>query len=102
MSRWRPIARVSDVPEGRGLAVEVNGKRIALFNIDGNFKAIEATCSQHGAPLEKGVLVEGSLRCPWHGTGFDVARGVCSAFPSAPSTMTYEVRVDGDEVVLEL
>jgi nitrite reductase/ring-hydroxylating ferredoxin subunit len=79
MARFRRVASVNDVPEGQGIAVEVEGKRIALFNIDGEFFAIEATCAQHHAPLEKGVIQAQSLHCPWHGVAFDVAKGICSA-----------------------
>ena len=102
MATFRPVARVADVPEGRGIAVDVEGKRIALFNVDGEFKALGATCSQHGAPLVRGVLHEGSLQCPWHGVSFDVERGICAAFPTASSAMTYKVRVEGDTILVEV
>ena len=102
MARWRQVARVSDVPEGRGIALEVEGRRLALFNIDGEFFAIEATCAQHSAPLEKGVIHGERLHCPWHGVAFDVKRGICSAFPAEMSAATYEVKVDGADILLAI
>ena len=102
VTRFRKVARVDDVPEGRGIAVEVEGKRIALFNMEGEFFAIEATCAQHRAPLEKGVIQERSLHCPWHGVAFDVQRGICSAFPTASSAATYQVKVEGADILLAI
>lgn len=102
MAQFRKVARVTDVPEGQGIAVEVEGKRIALFNIDGEFFAVEATCAQHRAPLEKGVIQERSLHCPWHGVAFDVQRGICSAFPTESSAAPYEVKVEGADILLAI
>lgn len=102
VARFRKVARVDQVPEGQGIAVEVEGKRIALFNMDGEFFATEATCAQHRAPLEKGVIQERSLHCPWHGVAFDVRRGICSAFPTESSAAPYEVKVEGDDILLAI
>ena len=100
MTRFTKVAKVTSVPEGRGIALEIGGKRIALFNFEGEFMAIEATCAQHRAPLERGVIHEGRLHCPWHGVVFDVAKGVCSAFPTEPSAARYEVKIEGDDILL--
>ena len=102
MPSFRKVASVNEVPEGRGIAVEVRGKWIALFNIEGEFFAVEATCVQHRAPLEKGIIVENRLHCPWHGVEFDLTRGICAAFPGASSAATYEVKVDGADILLAI
>lgn len=102
MAEFKKVARVDDVPEGRGLALEIQGKRIALFNIEGELFAVEATCAQHRAPLERGVIDEGGLRCPWHGVAFDVTKGICAAFPGETSAATYQVRVDGADILLAI
>lgn len=98
MSRAVRVARVLDIPEGGGISVEVEGRAIAVFNVDGELRAVAATCVQHGAPLAKGVIAEGQLRCPWHGAAFDVDTGVCSAFPAGPGALTYPVRIEAGEV----
>jgi nitrite reductase/ring-hydroxylating ferredoxin subunit len=102
MARFRKVASVNDVPEGRGIAVEIEGKRLALFNVEGEFFAIEATCAQHRAPLEKGVIHGESLHCPWHGVAFDVKKGICSAFPAESSAATYEVKVENADILLAI
>jgi len=102
MTQFRKVARVRDVPEGQGIALEVEGKRIALFNIEGELFALEAICAQHHAPLERGAISEGHLQCPWHGVAFDVTRGVCAAFPGVTSAVTYEVRVEGPDILVAI
>ncbi len=100
VATFRRAASVRDVPEGQGIAVEIEGKRIALFNVEGEFRAIGAVCGLHRAPLERGVIHEGALQCPWHGVPFDVDRGICSAFPTAPSAITYPVKIEGDDLLV--
>ncbi len=102
MTVFRKVATVDQVPEGRGIALEIEGRRLAIFNIEGNFHAVEAACAQHRAPLERGVIYEGTLHCPWHGVAFDVDRGICSAFPNEISTTTYEVRLEGNDILLRI
>lgn len=102
MARWRKVGSVHDIPEGQGIGVEVEGKRVAIFNIEGEFFAIEATCAQHGAPLEKGVVHGERLHCPWHGAVFDVRAGICSAFPAEVAAAAYEVKVQGTDILLAL
>jgi nitrite reductase/ring-hydroxylating ferredoxin subunit len=102
MAKFMKVAHVDDIPEGQGVAVEVEGKRIALFNIDGELFAVEATCAQHRAPLEKGIIHARGLQCPWHGVAFDVARGICAAFPAEISASTYQVKVEGADILVAI
>ncbi len=102
MAVFKRVASLEDVPEGRGIALEIGKKRIVLFNIEGELLAVQASCAQHGAPLERGVIHEGNLQCPWHGVAFDVRRGICAAFPNETSATTYDVRVEGDDILLAM
>jgi nitrite reductase/ring-hydroxylating ferredoxin subunit len=61
MTRFTKVEKVRSVRRA-GIALEIGGKRIALFNFEGEFMAIEATCAQHRGPLERGVIDEGRLR----------------------------------------
>ena len=102
MATFTKVASLDDVPEGQGIGLEIGRKRIVLFNIEGELLAVEATCAQHGAPLERGVIQEGNLQCPWHGVAFDVRRGICAAFPGAPSATTYQLRVEGTDILIAI
>jgi len=84
--------RTSDVPSGSALLVG----DAAVFNVDGNFCAIQARCTHRGGPLNKGRL-EGSLvTCPWHGSQFDVCSGAVRRGPATEPVGVYRVTVEGD------
>ena len=89
---YKAVARVEDVPEGSGKVVQVGQQKILIFNIEGDFHALDSFCAHRGAPLVKGVVIEGQLLCPWHGSTFDVIKGVCPAAPEE-SVRTYPVEV---------
>lgn len=70
------VGRVEDVPPGRGATVELlNGTELALYNINGEFHAIENFCPHKGAPLADGQLCGHIVACDWHGWRFDVRTG---------------------------
>ena len=102
MTTFTKVASLDDVPEGQGIGLEIGTKRIVLFNIEGELLAVDATCAKHGAPLGRGLLHEGNLQCPWHGVAFDARRGICAAFPGEPSATTYQVRIEGTDILLAI
>ena len=55
---------------------EINGQKILLANHKGELYAVGNKCSHYGAPLEKGSLCNGRVRCPWHGACFNLKTGV--------------------------
>ena len=56
-------------------AFDIEGGKVLLVNQKGKLSAIGSKCSHYGAPLEKGALCNGRVRCPWHGACFDVVSG---------------------------
>jgi nitrite reductase/ring-hydroxylating ferredoxin subunit len=72
------VGRVEDVPPGRGATVELTGgKELALYNVNGEFHAIENFCPHKGAPLADGRLCGHTIECDLHGWRFDVRTGRC-------------------------
>ncbi|MHC4065190.1 MAG: Rieske (2Fe-2S) protein [Planctomycetota bacterium] len=96
------VADAKDVPVGGCLPVEVAGRKLALFNVDGDYYAIDDTCPHEGGPLSAGDLDSDVATCPWHGAEFDVTTGEALS-PPAPSGVTrYKVRVEGGEIAIDL
>lgn len=91
------VASTADVKPGQAVVVEVNGKTLAVFNIDGAFHAIDNTCVHRGGPLGEGDIHGKVVACPWHGWQFDVTTGECVKNPSA-KVEVYQVKVEGDDV----
>ena len=75
MSRWIPVANVADCPPGSCLELAVAGRVVAIFNVAGDFHALDGVCPHQGGPLGKGYLEGHVVTCPWHGWQFDVRSG---------------------------
>jgi nitrite reductase (NADH) small subunit len=93
------VCSVSDVPPGKGRLVIHRDKPIAVFNVGGRFYAINHICPHRGGPLASGILQGNVVTCPWHGWTFCVDTGLAD-HPGGHSVATYEVKVQGDDVLL--
>jgi nitrite reductase (NADH) small subunit len=98
MAAFRRVASVNDIPSGQGTVVEVGGKQIALFNIQGVFHAIDNTCTHRGGPLGEGNLRGTTITCPWHGSQFNVTNGQVLSPPAASDVSSYPTKVEEDSV----
>ncbi|MHC4973337.1 MAG: Rieske (2Fe-2S) protein [Planctomycetota bacterium] len=92
MAEYRAVCRAEEVAPGTGRLVEIDGKAIALFNVDGTFHAMEDTCLHAGGPLHEGALEGPIVTCPWHHWKFDVTSGRCDLNPKV-ALDCFDVRV---------
>lgn len=99
MSDFVKVAIKSEIASGNAKKVEVNGKEIALFNLGGNFCAIDETCPHRGGPLSEGSLEGNVVTCPWHGWQYDVTTGACLTNPSV-SQNKYEIKIEGNDLLI--
>jgi nitrite reductase/ring-hydroxylating ferredoxin subunit len=102
MGRFVKAARKSELPENTGTYVEVEGNQLALFNLHGEIYAIDNSCTHMGGPLSLGPVKEDEVECPWHGSRFDIKTGEVRSFPAKEDVATYQVRVTGDDVEVEV
>lgn len=102
MGDLREVARAAELPPGSAQCVEVEGRRIALFNVGGRILAVDDTCTHRGGPLSEGDVEGGRVTCPWHGAQFDLESGTVLRPPAARPVTAYRVVVDGDRIALEL
>lgn len=96
------VAATSDLADGEMKQVSADGTDVLLSRVDGQFHACTAFCTHYGAPLATGVLSGTTVVCPWHHAMFDVASGALGEPPAADALRTFEVRVDGDDVLVRL
>jgi len=83
--------------------VTADGKEILVVNVDGNFYAMDDTCTHAGASLSEGTLEGAILTCGWHGAKFDCKAGKLHAFPAKIKDLnSYKVVVESENVFLEL
>jgi len=101
MSERVTVAKATELTAGTGIVAEVNGKSLAVFNVDGTFHVIDNTCIHRGGPLGEGDLEGEVVTCPWHGWEYNVKTGVSVNNPSA-CVASYPVVIEGDEVKVDL
>ena len=101
MAEFVTVATVQEVPPGASKVVYVQGEMIAIFNVDGRFFAIDNTCPHRGGPLGAGYLDGTIVRCPLHYWPFDLRTGESPGSP-VDRVLTYAVRLEGDQVQVEV
>jgi 3-phenylpropionate/trans-cinnamate dioxygenase ferredoxin subunit len=102
MSDFIKLAETGDVARGQVKVYEVNGRHIALCNVDGTFYAIDDVCTHDGGSLDQGQLQGEQIECPRHGARFDVRTGRAVVLPAVMPVRTYPVEVEGTTVKVSL
>lgn len=126
------VAQADEIPPGGRKIVEIGGRSIGVFNLDGEFYALRNSCPHQGAPLCAGYQItalsasepgayeqnpsRGIVRCPWHGWEFEIRTGRSwfdpehqrvRSYPAAlrelPADVeTFPVRREGTYVVVDI
>ena len=96
------IGKVGDVPVGTAKVYEVADRAIAVCNVDGELYAIDDVCTHDEGSLDQGELEGHEIECPRHGARFDVRSGEVTALPAVLPIDTFKVRVQGEDIEIEL
>ncbi|MGE3821760.1 MAG: DUF2231 domain-containing protein [Isosphaeraceae bacterium] len=96
------VARVGDLDVDQMKLLRIDGRRIVLARTVDGYAAFDDRCTHSGGSLAGGVLVQGTVQCPWHGSQFEVRDGSVKAGPAQAPVGTYRVETAGDEVRLYL
>lgn len=97
------VAPASEVPDDGELArFEANGTPVAVANVGGQLYGFSDTCTHAQCSLADGELEDDQVVCPCHGGTFDVATGEVVAPPPIHDVATFPVRVEGDEVQIDV
>lgn len=99
MSHFVAVAKTDEIPEGQGRAFPVEEQLIAIFQVNGQFLAIDDICPHQGASLAEGHVCEGEVACPWHAWRFRLDDGTWADNPRL-RVNSYEVRVEGDQILV--
>lgn len=95
-------AKRSEVRPGTMKRIDAGGRRILLANVDGRICAVDDTCTHEEASLSTGVLKGPLVRCPLHGSRFNVCTGQALEEPAEEDLRTYPVRLDGERILIAL
>ncbi len=97
MPEFVRVAAPEALPPGTARAFAVGRYEVALFNIDGEYYALENACPHQGGPIADGWVEGRTVTCPWHAWCFDLQTGKMTLgdFACIPR---FDVRVEGDAI----
>jgi nitrite reductase/ring-hydroxylating ferredoxin subunit len=111
------VAAIDEIPPGRHKLVEIDGRAIVVYNLDGEFFALNNRCPHRGGSLAKGIrtgLVESTepgaycysrlgemVKCPWHGWEYDIRTGKSWCDPDRLRLRRYPVAVKAGRDLVE-
>ncbi len=87
-----------DVPEGKILGLEQDGKKILLANVGGKYYAIGNRCTHMGCMLDEGTLTGEKLQCVCHGSIFNVTTGAVLKGPAKRPEPSYKAKVEDGRI----
>lgn len=101
MADWITVASVNEITPGTSRVVDVDGTLIAVFNIDGEYYAIEDVCTHDGGLLTGGTVERDVIICPRHGARFCIKTGAALSAPAYEATTTFPVRVQNAQIQVQ-
>jgi len=102
VGHYLKVAKTSEIEDQCGKCVVAGGRAIALFNVGGEFFAIDDLCPHQEGPLSEGYVEGYEVECPWHAATFNLKTGAHSGPPAEADVKTYPVRVVGDDIEVEV
>lgn len=96
------IGSITEFIEGRGVPLQVAGRRLAIFRVGQEVFAIDNNCPHRNFPLHDGVVREASVSCRTHGSCFNLRSGAVERGPASRGVRTYPAFVVGEQVEVEM
>ncbi|MFL6653353.1 MAG: non-heme iron oxygenase ferredoxin subunit [Sulfurifustis sp.] len=93
MSDWVDVGATQELPPGTHRVVDVDGATVAVYNLDGQYYAIEDVCTHDGGTLTGGSVEGEQVICPRHGARFSIKTGAVLAPPAYEPIHTFPVRI---------
>jgi NADPH-dependent 2,4-dienoyl-CoA reductase/sulfur reductase-like enzyme/nitrite reductase/ring-hydroxylating ferredoxin subunit len=89
---------ISSIRAGQLVAGHAFGEPVLLVHVEPNWFAVGGKCTHYGAPLDQGVLVSETIRCPWHHACFALHNGAAFRAPALNDLPSYDVAIENDIV----
>ena len=95
-------ASVAEIPSGKMVCVSLIGKRILLANDNGTIYAADEMCTHEDASLCTGSLKGHLVKCPLHGSRFDLTTGKPLEDPAEDPLTVYPVKIIDNEIYVKI
>jgi len=102
LSEWIKACKLEQVKEGQLFGLTINDKKILLANLKGKILATDLICTHASADLSTGFLSEEGVRCPLHLSVFNLENGEPQNLPAETPLNVYNVKIDDNEVYVEV
>ena len=98
------VAQIDEIPEGEAIKIDASiagtVDDIAIFNDDGEFFALDDTCSHEEASLSEGYIENGIIECPLHAGKFCLKNGEVQSMPATENVACHRLIVEGGAIRL--
>ena len=95
------VANTNEIKPLKMKEVDVDGQKILIANVNGQYYALGSICTHEGGPLADGTLQDYEVECPWHGSKFDIRTGNVTNPPADEPEPLYEIKVDGSQILIK-
>ncbi|SRR5258706_448323 len=102
MSDYTKVGQKKDFPLNMTKGVKVGELEVCIAHTNGGFYAFENQCTHAASLLSDSDIEDGEISCPLHGARFNVTTGEAITLPAVEPLKTYEVKVEGDEVLVKV
>lgn len=102
MSKWVQVGAASELEQGRKVCANADGIPVVVCNVEGNLTAFQNSCPHAGLPLGDGDMSGKIIICPFHGYAYNVDDGKNADFPDDVPLAMMPVRVEGDQIEVEV
>ena len=102
MSQWIKACTLDQVKEGQLFGFHSNNRKILLANQKGKIFATDLICTHAEADLSTGFLSEEGVRCPLHLSIFNLENGIPQNLPAEIPLKTYNVKIEQNEIYVEV
>jgi len=102
LSEWIKACNLEQVKEGQLFGLTINDTKILLANLKGKIRATDLICTHANADLSTGFLSEEGVRCPLHLSVFNLENGEPQNLPAETPLKVYNVKIDNNEVYVEV
>ena len=99
---WIDVTSTEDVPDDDVVGIDVAGKSIALYQVEGEIYATDNICTHGNARLCDGFLYGHEIECPLHQGKFDIRNGKAMCAPLTEDIRIYPVKIEDGRVFVDL
>jgi nitrite reductase/ring-hydroxylating ferredoxin subunit len=96
------VAVKDEIIIGNGKELNVNGIRIALFNANGKYYAVEALCRHQDGSLAPGKVDGEIVECPLHSWHYNIRTGELLDYLGGVKLTTYDVDIKGNDIYVDV